>query len=333
MVHAALPVIDLSALVHGGDPAAAVERIGAACRSAGFFYVSGHGVDPGLERRLERAAADFFALPSDEKRALAMIRGGRAWRGYFPVGAELTSGRPDQKEGLYFGSELPTDHPLVVSGTPLHGPNLFPDEAMRAAVLDWIAAMERLGRALMRGIALSLGLEGTRFDAHGMAEPLSLFRIFHYPAGADAEAWGVGEHTDYGVLTILKQDDCGGLEVKAGGSARGGWIDAPPVPGTFVVNLGDMLERMTAGLYVSTPHRVRNTSGRSRYSFPFFLDPGFFAPVRPLDGLPPPPEDGARGRWDGASVHHFEGTYGEYLLGKVGKVFPQLQGEVLNGRA
>jgi isopenicillin N synthase-like dioxygenase len=325
----ALPIIDVSPLVNGGDTRDVARRIGEACRTAGFFYVSGHGVDTVLGRRLERSAADFFVRPLDEKLSIAMARGGRAWRGYFPVGAELTSGRPDRKEGLYFGTELPADHPLVLRKTPLHGPNLFPNEEMRDAVLGWMAAMERLGHALMRGVALSLGLEPGRFDAHGMADPLSLFRIFHYPAGEETEAWGVGEHTDYGVLTILKQDDCGGLQVKAGGSAQGGWIEAPPVSGTFVVNLGDMLERMTSGLYVSTPHRVRNVSGRSRYSFPFFFDPGFFAPVRPLEGLPPPPDDGARGRWDGASVHRFEGTYGDYLLGKVGKVFPQLQSDVL----
>ncbi len=167
-----------------------------------------------------------------------------------------------------------------------------------------------------------------------MADPLTLFRIFHYPPvtpnpEAD-ERWGVGEHTDYGVLTILKQDDVGGLQVKTGSR----WIDAPPVPNSFVCNIGDMLDRLTRGLYRSTPHRVQNESGRSRLSFPFFFDPGFDAHVEPIDlsGAPLPEgglEDDKDERWDHASVHEFEGTYGDYVLGKVSKVFPELRRNVM----
>ena len=131
----------------------------------------------------------------------------------------------------------------------------------------------------------------------------------------------MGEHTDYGLLTILLQDDAGGLEVKS----RSRWVPAPPVPGSFVCNIGDMLDRMTGGLFRSTPHRVRNPAPRDRLSFPFFFDPNFFARVRPID-LPAQGRRPTTGtRWDGASVHAFEGTYGDYLLGKVGKVFPELQ--------
>jgi isopenicillin N synthase-like dioxygenase len=154
-----------------------------------------------------------------------------------------------------------------------------------------------------------------------------LFRIFNYPPPpAGSELWGVGEHTDYGLLTILLQDDAGGLEVKSGKS----WIAAPPIPGSFVCNLGDMLDRMTRGIYRSTPHRVRNPAPRDRLSFPFFFDPNFFAKVGPID-LPSgetAPDDRAQ-RWDKSSVHAFSGTYGDYLLGKVGKVFPELIGKVL----
>src|SRR5207244_2322808 len=131
-----------------------------------------------------------------------------------------------------------------------------------------------------------------------------LFRIFNYPPD-DRQGWGVGEHSDYGLLTILKQDDSGGLEVKA----PGGWIAAPPVPGSFVCNIGDMLERVTGGRYRSTPHRVRNLARHDRLSFPFFFDPGWDARVQPID-LP----DAARiaadraERWDRSSVHEFSGT-------------------------
>ena len=179
---------------------------------------------------------------------------------------------------------------------------------------------------VMAGLALSLGLEESYFADHGTREPLTLFRIFNYPPPADPTLWGVGEHTDYGLLTILLQDDAGGLEVKS----RSRWVPAPPVPGSFVCNIGDMLDRMTGGLYRSTPHRVRNPAPRDRLSFPFFFDPNFFARVQPIDlpGRNRPPDDRDE-RWDKASVHAFEGTYGDYLLGKVGKVFPQLRAAVL----
>ncbi|HEY0202510.1 MAG TPA: 2OG-Fe(II) oxygenase family protein [Burkholderiaceae bacterium] len=135
----------------------------------------------------------------------------------------------------------------------------------------------------------------------------------------------MGEHTDYGLLTLLLQDDVGGLQVKT----RGGWIEAPPIPGTFVINIGDMLDRMTGGLYRSTPHRVRrNTSGRDRLSFPVFFDPAFDARAQSIAGLPAPEDDSAA-RWDKANIHAFDGTYGDYLLGKVSKVFPQLRDAVL----
>lgn len=320
-----IPIIDVGELVAGtagqGDVAA---RIGQACRESGFFYVVGHGVDAELVERLQTLSQEFFARPVDEKLRIAMAHGGRAWRGYFRVGDELTSGQPDQKEGLYFGQELASDHPLVRAGTPLHGPNLFPEHpaGLRDAVLEYTAALTALGHRLMAGVALSLGLPEGYFDAHGMGEPLTLFRIFNYPPPRDPALWGVGEHTDYGLLTILLQDDAGGLEVRS----RTGWVAAPPVPGSFVCNLGDMLDRMTRGLYRSTPHRVRNPAPRDRLSFPFFFDPNFFAPVRPveLSGYEAAADDQAE-RWDRASVHVFQGTYGEYLLNKVGKVFPELK--------
>ncbi len=322
-------MIDVGPLVAGGPGQEDVGReIDAACREVGFFYICGHGVPDELQHRLEREARAFFALPDADKAEVAMVHGGRAWRGWFPLGGELTSGRPDGKEGYYFGAELPADDPRVRAGTPLHGPNLFPSSppGLRTAVLEHLDAMTALGRAVLRGMAVGLGLDAGWFDAHLTADPLVLFRIFRYPPGpaVDEAAWGVAEHTDYGLLTILAQDAAGGLQVHA----PSGWVDAPPIPGTFVCNLGDMLERMTGGRYRSTPHRVRNTSGADRLSFPFFLDPSWDAEVLPV----PLAGEGAaqaRARWDGEDVFAFDGTYGEYLLGKVGKVFPDLRAEVL----
>lgn len=413
-----LPIIDVTALVDGGpdgagraeDPGglegdhgrggdeavmAVAEHIDSACRRNGFFMVTGHGIDPSMQGRLDRAAREFFALPDEVKDEVAMRHGGRTWRGWFPLGGELTSGRPDHKEGYYFGTELPADDPRVGGGLPLHGANLFPTEPLdlRPAVLGWIAAMTELAHRLMEGIALGLGLDRGWFQRELTTDPTVLFRIFHYPpataaptapppvyeGGAttperpgdhtDADTappttppghrggatpprcaddasdnergdsqhgdggeggdegggvagsgrWGVAEHTDYGLLTILAQDGSGGLQVRSGD----GWIDVPPVPGAFVCNIGDMLDRMTGGRYRSTPHRVLATDA-DRLSFPFFFDPSWDAVVAPLPLDGEPPTDDALTRWDATSVHEHQGTYGDYLTAKVSKVFPDL---------
>jgi len=319
-----LPVIDLAS-------SSAPEAVGKACRGSGFFYAVGHGVDETLLARLDELSRAFFAKAAAEKLSIRMELGGRAWRGYFPVGDELTSGSPDQKEGLYFGAELPAHHPKVAAGTPLHGSNLFPDgvAGFRETVLEYMDIMTGLGHRIMETIALSLGLDGGYFAERYTHDPLILFRIFNYPALASPSTplWSVGEHTDYGLLTILFQDDRGGLQVKS----PSGWIDAPPIPGSFVCNIGDMLDRMTGGMYRSTPHRVKNASGRDRLSFPFFFDPNWDAQVRSIDTTAAiaPVVDDKDERWDRASVHEFQGTYGDYLINKVSKVFPELRREVL----
>jgi isopenicillin N synthase-like dioxygenase len=328
-----VPLIDVAPLVDdAGDQKAVAAAMRRACMENGFFYVTGHGVEGELIRRLEAVSRTFFALGIETKLEIRMALGGKAWRGYFPVGDELTSGKPDVKEGLYFGAQLGADDPRVRAGVPLHGPNLFPAGIpdFGDTFLVYMGALTDLGHALMRGVALSLGLEPGYFRERYMADPLTLFRIFHYPpvtAQPEAEEkWGVGEHTDYGVLTILKQDDVGGLQVKTGSR----WIDAPPVPDSFVCNIGDMLDRLTRGFYRSTPHRVQNLSGRSRFSFPFFFDPGFDSRVEAIDfSRSSLPDDDKDERWDQASVHDFEGTYGDYVLGKVSKVFPELRRNVM----
>ena len=207
---------------------------------------------------------------------------------------------------------------------PLHGANLFPAQvpALREAVLEVMCALTRVGHVLMQGVALALGLDAEYFSKNYTADPTVLFRVFHYPPG-DERDWGVGEHTDYGLLTLLVQDEVGGLEVRT----PRGWICAPPVPGALVCNIGDMLDRLSGGEFRSTPHRVRNTSGHSRLSLPLFFDPDFDAQVRPLPARVA--VDDYPSRWDGRSVHLFEGTYGEYLMGKISRVFPALFDEVL----
>jgi len=342
---AAVPTIDVSDLVSGTEPDAARAagvRIVAACEDPGFFQIVGHGVDPELRAGLERAAREFFALAESEKRRIAMIHGGAAWRGWFPLGSELTAGVPDGKEGLYFGIEHPPDDERVLTGTPLHGANLYPERpaALADLVPRWIGAVTTVGRAVLRGISLGVGGDGTAFD-QWCTDPTVLFRIFHYPAATSPSGLpdlGVGEHTDYGLLTLLAQDHNGGLQVQSGGHDTSGdrrWVDVAPVGDAFVCNLGDMLERISGGRFVATAHRV-TTPSVSRISMPLFLDPGWDVELGPMPALcrarsGDAGADGANDggvdrvqRWDGADLHAVTGPYSQYLLSRVARVFPDL---------
>lgn len=307
-----LPLIDVAPLLDATARPAAIDQVAdavdRACRRWGFFLLVGHGAPAGALDRLDAAARRTFALPDEDKAAIAMARAGRAWRGWFPEGGELTSGIADRKEGLYLGTDLPATDPRVRAGTPMHGPNLYPPAVpeLRAAVDEWMAAMRQVGHALVRAIGVGLGLGPDWFHEHLTAEPVELFRIFRYPAATTAQeaTWGVGEHTDYGLLTLLAHDGSPGLQVHG----PDGWIDAPARPGSLVVNLGDWLEALSGGAYRSTPHRVRPPApgAPDRLSFPYFFDPG----------------------WD-ARVPGRDETYGSYLLGKVSAVFPALRDQVL----
>lgn len=317
-----LPLVDVRALVEGEDITDVARQIDDACRRFGFIRIVGHGIPSSRLDGLFDVANRFFGRSDEDKAEIAMSRAGRAWRGWFPLEGELTSGVPDGKEGIYFGEELAVDDPAVVAGRPLHGPNLFPTEpaGMRPAVLGWMDTMTELAQGLLEAMAVGLGLERDWFRSHLTEHPTTLFRIFHYPPGFDAgDAWGVREHTDYGLVTILAQDGTPGLEVYG----PDGWIAVPPDPEVLVVNLGDMVETMTGGAYRSTPHRVRNTSRTSRLSLPFFLDPSWDAvPVTiPVDTTP---STEARDRWDDEDPTTWRGPYGEYLTAKVTKVFPHL---------
>jgi len=316
------PVFDLRKLARRE-----VEGLARACGEPGLFYVENHGVDVTEIEALARLSRAFFAWGLERKLALRMELGGRAWRGYFPLGRELTSGQPDGKEGLYFGQQLSDDDPRVRASTPLHGSNLYPALAGFAERVEgYMTQLERVGQTLLRAIAQSLGLRDDAFERRISADPLLLFRIFHYP-GDSKTTFGVGAHSDYGLLTLLWQDGIGGLQVLPPNSQH--WIDAPPRPGTFVCNLGDMMERLTGARCHSITHRVTTPVGENRIAMPFFMDPGFDTELDPL--LPPAGDisEDARRRWDGEDVHAFEGTYGDYLLGKVGRVFPHLRDNVL----
>lgn len=284
----ALLVIDISGL-KSADPAirqAVGEEIRAACLDLGFMYIVGHGVSPETRAAVFAETAAFFALPEDRKLALNMENSvGNA--GYEPMRAQTleAGGPPDLKEGFYIGEELPLDHPRVVAGGFNLGPNQWPENApnFREVMSAYYDEMLVLGELLMRGVALSLRLDEDFFEYY-CNEPLAGLRLLHYPpqpANAHPDEKGCGAHTDFGGITMLMQDDNGGLQVM---DANGEWIHAPPMAGSYIVNLGDMVARWTNDRYRSTLHRVVNFSGRERYSIPFFYSGRLSHEVAALPG-------------------------------------------------
>jgi isopenicillin N synthase-like dioxygenase len=298
----------------------------------GFAYVTNHQIPQTLCTELEATARAFFRTPVQSKNSIAMSRAGRAWRGYFPVGGEYTAGKRDQKEGLYFGQEHAADSEGVIKHWPMHGQNQWPSEPQLApVVLEYMQSMQQLGQRLMGCVALSLGLEQQYFAKRFTSEPTTLFRIFNYPKQPHQTTdWGVGEHTDMGFLTILLQDNLGGLEVR---DRHGHWLKAPPMDGTFIINIGDMLQHWTHGIYKATLHRVRNTSGVDRLSFPYFFDPNWACKLHPIDPtllnaelLNQARKDPFRQRWDGLDLSSLDSniSYGDFVWNKIKHVFPDL---------
>jgi len=268
-----LPVIDLAGL--SGHDEGAFERIaaeiGAACRTIGFFYVVNHGVAPMLMREAFAQSAAFFALPLAEKQRLAAERVGGN-RGYFGLRGEALDPKAgaDLKESFNVGLDLAADDPEILAGIPFRTLNVWPPApAFKPTMLAYFEACAGLARAIHRAFARDLALPVDFFEAK-LDRPMATLRMLHYPAASAEGEIGAGEHTDYGNITLLATDEVGGLEAR---TRAGQWIVAPPMEGAFVVNIGDCLMRWTNDVYVSTPHRVVNRSGRERYSIAYFFDP------------------------------------------------------------
>lgn len=265
-----LPVIDMSGLA-AADPAArhtVAANLRAACLEHGFFYCTGHGVPEALMQAVMDQTRALFDLPDAAKAALDKTHSD-CNRGYETLGGQtLQPGAlPDRKEGYYISEEISQGDARM--GRFNHGPNIWPSDlpAFRPVMMAYFAALSVVGARLMRGMALSMDLEEDALDAFTY-RPLATLRLLHYPPARPEvpDELGAGAHTDFGGLTLLMQDDVGGLQVKYGD----GWIEAPPIPGAYIVNLGDMIARWTNDRYKSTLHRVINRSGRERYSVPFF---------------------------------------------------------------
>ena len=263
----------------------------------------------------------FFALPEAEKLKLKIDRN---FRGYLPFAGStiVTSSvakvsKPNQSESIFFMHEVAPDEPAALAGKPLQGPNQWPDEALlpgfRDTIEHYVEDMSALARRLVRAIALAVDMPADSMERF-FEKPTTFLRLLHYPPQPEeAGLFGSAPHTDYGYITLLAQDEVGGLEVR---NKSGDWIAAPPIPGSFVMNVGDILARWSNDRFVSTPHRVINRSGRERYSQPFFFDPAMDETIAALPTCVPV----------GASPKYPPVIYGDYLMERIDKNYHYRKG-------
>jgi isopenicillin N synthase-like dioxygenase len=312
----AIPVIDVGALA--GDDIDAIRATGLAMRHAsetiGFFYVKNHGISGMVICEAFRSSQTFFRWPHEKKSAYA-VNG--LHRGFIGTGGATMVGekKPDLKESFVWGLELPETDSDVVAGKPLMGPNQWPKgfPEFRRDIYAYYTAACGLGERLLKGLAVSLDQSPDTF-AKAFSKPLARGGTIFYPSQTvdENDRFGVAPHTDYGGLTLLAQDNVGGLEVKA---LNGEWVKAVPMPGTIVVNVGDLMGRWTNDRFHSNSHRVVNASGRERQSIAVFFDPHPDTVIDPADLLA-----------DRSSAKYPPITCGDYILDRFAKVFTYRKG-------
>ncbi|MDY6860912.1 MAG: 2-oxoglutarate and iron-dependent oxygenase domain-containing protein [Pseudomonadota bacterium] len=303
-----IPVIDITPLRDGTDPAGVAKALHDASKGLGFIYVKGHGIPDSIIEDARAAAYDFFHADAADKQTVRVSASHRGWLGQ--GGAKMQDdAKADLKESFIWGFQdvdgvTPDDHPL-------RGDNRWPafQPGLEEAAMAYFRHAHEVAHHLMRGFALGLALpEGFFLKTADM--PLSRCSFVYYPpqeASAGTDQFGVGPHTDFGVLTVLCQDNVGGLQVE---DVNGEWIEAPPIAGTLLVNVADLLARWTDGEYKSTPHRVVNSSGRERMSLVLAFDPN------PETVIDPREVYGADHRSSNAQI-----TCGDYLIWRFGKAF------------
>lgn len=272
------PIIDFSA-AHGNDEERQklVDQIRAACITQGFFQLVNHGVSSNLQDSILEQSRAVFALPLEVKEKYNKDQDGFN-RGYERLRSQTfeKNAGGDLKEGFYFGKDLPLHASNVKARKFGQGPNKYPDEVQhpakfRSTIDEYHSALSALAKTILSVLADTLSLDRSWFDDF-TRDPVAVLRLLHYPSqdpDASANERGIGAHTDFGAITILLQDTVGGLQVW--NRQNGTWVDVVPIPGAYVVNLGNMMMRWTNDRYLSNIHRVINKSGQERYSIPFFF--------------------------------------------------------------
>ena len=305
-----IPVIDLSGRDHLETRRDLAQKLVETAENSGFFYISHHGIPKAICEAAFNASRQFFALDHGVKSKITVDQNQRGWMAQGLTNLE-GSATHDAKEVFFWGLDIDKDDATLKAGAPLVALNQWPqDDApfLKDNILPYYHAVLDLGRDILSLLAEGLG-QSPDFFAKAYEKPLGRGQLVYYPAmdGDDhkAERFGAAAHSDFGVLTILMQDDLGGLQIK---SADGGWIEAPPIPDTFVCNIGDLLEMWTNNRLTSTLHRVINTSPKSRFSIPVFCDPASMTVINPQD-------------FDPAASADQITTAGAYISGKNRKNF------------
>ena len=285
MIDDGLPVIDLSSASSPEDRKEIGKQLVALVETIGFFYVVGHGIDPTLLKNAFDSSREFFSLTEDQKQTIAV---NQAQRGWMRKGLTRLEGSAsaDVKEVFFWGREVSKNDPDVLQKLPLVSPNQWPELVLpnfKANILEYYQAVMVLGSSLLECIAYGLDQNPEVFRQK-YTKPLGRGQSVYYPPiSADelaCNSYSAAPHTDFGVLTILLQDSLGGLQAR---HQNGEWFDVPPIEGSFICNIGDLLERWTNGRLKSTMHRVLNTSGKERLSIPVFFDPNSDAWIDPQD--------------------------------------------------
>jgi len=284
-----IPVLDLGAYRAGvpGAREALAGRVARTCADTGFLVIANHGIDQALIDATFAAAAAFF--DRDESFKMPLKVGGLNI-GYLPYGAQIVrtsrvnnNTKPNLSESFYIVTDLAADDPRILAGDPLYGLNRWPPgmAAFKAATLAYMTAMRPLARAMVSVVGTGLGVEPDYFERDFGAEPTCTLRLIRYPPhdGAEDNQFGFAPHIDTNFLTLLAQSALPGLEVR---TREGTWIRPPSIPGTFVVNTGEMLGRYSNGRYEPTPHRVINANNALRHAIPFFFGPGLDTVIRPV---------------------------------------------------
>jgi len=308
MIHDNIPVIDLAPLLDGSDSKSVAQAIHRASQEIGFIYAANHGIADDVIDTARNAALEFFRLPDDIKNTIRINEYHRGFLGR--GGAKMQDdAKADLKESFIWGLEA--GEGCTLPPCPLRGPNQWPASqiSLQPAAIAYFETAHSVAKALMRAIAIGLGLPEEQL-LRGHDRPMSRASMVYYPAqsaeAADGQ-FGVGPHTDFGVLTVLCQDNSGGLEVQG---LDGNWIEAPPIDGTLVINVGDLLARWSNDQYRSTPHRVINRSGRERLSLVLAYDPDFDTLIDPAEAI----QTGITPKYDAI-------TCGDYLVARFARAF------------
>jgi isopenicillin N synthase-like dioxygenase len=319
----AIPIVDLSPWYQGNadEQKNVAGEVVSACCTSGFFYVLNHLVPPQLLTSVFKLAHNFFALPVQQKEKVSFELGSKN-RGYIPLGAESSDPDAvrDEKEAYDFTHQIPAGASGELVMDRITGENLWAEHPanLKPVIELYLEKCIELGRTLFQIFAVGLGLEQNFFE-NKINYPIAQLRLLHYPAQnpelISEENLGIGKHCDYECLTILAQGDVGGLQVE---NLKGEWVEAPPIQGAFNVNIGEMLTRWTNGKFKATPHRVVNTSGKARYSVPFFFATNYDVNIKPLDVCIP----------KGTSPRYEEILAGEFLAARLDEIYGKYLGSV-----